>query len=85
MLLKRDVFEENEPRKKGRDLSLPFFTIEYKYIKLNNLEMDGITKRLTAKNLSAKEGETLKEMAARHKTAPIELMKMILVEQPRRK
>lgn len=50
--------------------------------KENNLDMSYINKRLATKNLSMKEGETLKEMAARYNTTPIELMKMILVENP---
>jgi len=39
-------------------------------VKENSLDMDYINKRLAASNLSAKEGETLKEMAARYKTTP---------------
>ncbi len=53
-----------------------------RFKKENNLDMNYISKRLAAKNLSMKEGETLKEMAARYNTTPIELMKMILVENP---
>jgi hypothetical protein len=51
-------------------------------VKENNIDMNYINKRLTAKNLSMKEGETMREMAARYNTTFIELIKMILVENP---
>ena len=50
--------------------------------KENNLDMDYIKKRLSSKSLSMKEGETIKEMAARNNTTPIEFMKILLVEAP---
>ena len=46
----------------------------------NNIDMEYIKKRLSAKGFSMKEGETVKEMAARQNTTPIEFMKMLLVE-----
>lgn len=46
----------------------------------HNLDLNYLTRRMAEKGLSQKEGETLKEMADRYKTTPIELMKMILVE-----
>ena len=48
--------------------------------KENNIDMEYIKKRLSAKNFSMKEGETVKEMAARYNTTPIEFMKQLLVE-----
>jgi hypothetical protein len=51
-------------------------------VKENNLDMNYINERLVAKNLSIKEDETLRQMAARYNTTPIELMKMVLVENP---
>jgi hypothetical protein len=50
--------------------------------KENNLDMEYIKKRLSAKGFSMKEGETVKEIAARYNTTPIEFMKMLLVEAP---
>jgi polyferredoxin len=50
--------------------------------KENNIDMEYIKKRLSAKNFSMKEGETVKEIAARYNTTPIEFMKMLLVEGP---
>jgi predicted DsbA family dithiol-disulfide isomerase len=50
--------------------------------KENNLDMEYIKKRLSAKSFSMKEGETMKEMAARYNTTPIGLITMILVEGP---
>jgi hypothetical protein len=44
--------------------------------------MEYIRKRLSAKGFSMKEGETIKEMAARQNTTPIEFMKQLLVEGP---
>ena len=49
--------------------------------KENNIDMEYIKKRLSAKSFSMKEGETIKEMAARYNTTPIEFMKA-LVEGP---
>jgi polyferredoxin len=49
--------------------------------KENNIDMEYIKKRLSAKSFSMKEGETMKEMAARYNT-PIGLITMILVEGP---
>jgi polyferredoxin len=51
-------------------------------VKENNLDMEYIKKRLSAKNFSMKEGETVKETAARYNITPIELMKQLLVEVP---
>jgi len=48
----------------------------------NNIDMEYIKKRLSAKGFSMKEGETIKEMAARQNTTPIEFMKMLLIESP---
>jgi hypothetical protein len=48
----------------------------------NNIDMEYIKKRLSAKGFSMKEGETIKEMAARQNTTPIEFMKQLLVEGP---
>lgn len=50
--------------------------------KENNIDMEYIKKRLSAKNFSTKEGETIKEMAARYNTTPIEFLKTLLVENP---
>jgi hypothetical protein len=50
--------------------------------KENNIDMEYIKKRLSAKNFSMKEGETIKEMAARYNTTPIEFLKTLLVENP---
>jgi ferredoxin len=50
--------------------------------KENNLDMEYIKKRLFSKSLSMKESETIKEMAARNNTTPIEFMKILLVEAP---
>lgn len=50
--------------------------------KENNIDMEYIKKRLSAKSISMKEGETIKEMAARQNTTPIEFMKILLVEGP---
>ncbi len=48
--------------------------------KENNIDMEYIKKRLAAKNFTAKEGETIKEIAGRYNTTPIEFMKQLLVE-----
>ena len=50
--------------------------------KENNIDMEYIKKRLSAKGFTMKEGETVKEMAARQNVTPIEFMKMLLVESP---
>jgi predicted DsbA family dithiol-disulfide isomerase len=50
--------------------------------KENNLDMEYIKKRLSAKGFSMKEGETVKEIGARYNVTPIEFMKMLLVEGP---
>lgn len=50
--------------------------------KENNIDMEYIKKRLSANNFSMKEGETIKEIAARYNTTPIEFLKKLLVENP---
>jgi hypothetical protein len=42
--------------------------------------MEYIKNRLSANNFIAKEGETVKEIAARYNTNPINFMKQLLVE-----
>ena len=48
--------------------------------KENNIDMDYIKKRLAAKNFTAKEEETIKDIAARYNTTPIQFLKTLLVE-----
>jgi polyferredoxin len=50
--------------------------------KENNIDMGYIKERLSAKGFTMKETETVKEIAARYNTTPIEFMKMLLVEGP---
>jgi len=50
--------------------------------KENNIDMEYIKKRLSAKGFTMKEGETVKEIAARYSSTPIEFMKQLLVEGP---
>lgn len=46
----------------------------------NNIDLNLAKKKLSEKGISVKEDETLKEMASRHNTVPIEILKIILVE-----
>lgn len=46
----------------------------------NNIDLTLAMKRLSEKGIRAKESETFREIADRHNTVPIEILKMILIE-----
>ncbi|MCX5717072.1 MAG: DUF4405 domain-containing protein [Nitrospirae bacterium] len=46
----------------------------------NKIDMDHAKKKLAQKNIEIKESETLKQVAERYNTSPIELLKIILVD-----
>ncbi|HEX2965399.1 MAG TPA: 4Fe-4S binding protein [Syntrophorhabdaceae bacterium] len=50
--------------------------------KENDIDMDYIRKRLAAKNFTAKEDETVKDIAGRYNTTPIQFLKTLLVDTP---
>ncbi|MCE5194472.1 MAG: DUF4405 domain-containing protein [Nitrospiraceae bacterium] len=52
-------------------------------IEENKLDINKAKKKLSEKNIQTKEGETLKQAADRHNTTPIDIMKIILVDEKR--
>lgn len=79
--LKTPVFTEEMVKAQFEGKGYGEKTLAY-VVKENNLDMNYINKRLAAKNLSTKEGESMRDMAARYNTTFVELIKMILVENP---